>query len=130
MSDEVAANRLIVGVVGAGTMGAGIAQVCLQAGHEVLLHDVDHGAVERGHGRIADGLAKLVDKGRLTADDRARLLAALREADSLEDVARESDLVVEAALEDMALKQTIFRALSAAARPDAILANNTSDLSV
>ena len=124
------ADSLIVGVVGAGTMGAGIAQVCLQAGHEVLLHDVDHAAIERGRGRIADGLAKLVDKGRLTAADQARMLASLRDAHSLEGLAQESDLVIEAALEDLDLKRTIFRALGAAAQPTATLATNTSALSV
>jgi 3-hydroxybutyryl-CoA dehydrogenase len=123
-------ETLTVGVVGAGTMGAGIAQVCLQAGHEVLLHDVDHAAIERGRGRIADGLAKLVDRGRLTADDQARLLASLRDAHSLEGLAQEADLVIEAALEDLDLKRTIFRALGASAPSAAILASNTSALSV
>jgi 3-hydroxybutyryl-CoA dehydrogenase len=121
---------MIVGVVGAGTMGAGIAQVCLQAGHEVLLHDIDHAAIERGRGRIADGLEKLVGKGRLDASDRDAMLASLRDAHSLEGLAQESDVVIEAALEDIDLKRTIFRALGAAARPDAILATNTSALSV
>jgi 3-hydroxybutyryl-CoA dehydrogenase len=121
---------VIVGVVGAGTMGAGIAQVCLQAGHEVLLHDVDHAAIGRGRGRIADGLAKLVTKGRLTADQKTAMLASLRDAHSLEGLAQESDIVIEAALEDIDLKRTIFRALGASARPDAVLATNTSALSV
>lgn len=121
---------MIVGVIGAGTMGAGIAQVCLQAGHEVLLHDIDHAAIERGRGRIADGLEKLVGKGRLDASDRDAMLANLRDAHSLEGLASESDVVIEAALEDLDLKRTIFRALGASARPDAILATNTSALSV
>lgn len=123
-------RRLAVGVVGAGTMGAGIAQVCLQAGHEVLLHDVDHAAIERGRGRIADGLAKLVDKGRLTAEDRDAALAGLRDSHTLEHLAEESDVVIEAALEDLELKRTIFRALGASARSGSILATNTSALSV
>jgi 3-hydroxybutyryl-CoA dehydrogenase len=121
---------MIVGVIGAGTMGAGIAQVCLQAGHEVLLHDIDHAAIERGRGRIADALEKLVGKGRLDASDRDAMLSSLRDAHSLEGLAQESDVVIEAALEDIDLKRTIFRALGAAARPDAILATNTSALSV
>ncbi|MEA2678150.1 MAG: 3-hydroxybutyryl-CoA dehydrogenase [Chloroflexota bacterium] len=121
---------MIVGVIGAGTMGAGIAQVCLQAGHEVLLHDVDHAAIERGRGRIVDGLERLVAKGRLTADQQAEYLANLRDAHSLEGLAHESDVVIEAALENIDLKRTIFRALGASARPDAILATNTSALSV
>ena len=121
---------MIVGVIGAGTMGAGIAQLCLQAGHEVVLHDVDHAAIERGRGRIADGLEKLVTKGRLTADDRDAILASLRDAHSLEGLAEESDVVIEAALESIDLKNTIFRALGASARPDAILATNARALSV
>jgi 3-hydroxybutyryl-CoA dehydrogenase len=121
---------LIVGVVGAGTMGAGIAQVCLQAGHEVVLFDVDEVAIERGRGRIADGLQRLVDKGRLTAPERAAMLARQRDAHSLDAVAEEADIVIEAALEDLALKETVFTALAGAARRDAILATNTSALSV
>ena len=121
---------MIVGVVGAGTMGAGIAQVCLQAGHEVLLHDVDEAAIERGRGRIADGLARLVEKRRLTADQRTATLARLRDAHSLHDLASEADVVIEAALEDIDLKNTIFRALGQAAGPQTILATNTSALSV
>jgi len=126
----MAREMLTVGVIGAGTMGAGIAQVCLQAGHEVLLHDVDQAAIERGRGRIADGLARLVEKGRLTTATRDSLLANLRDAPSLEGLAQESDLVIEAALEDLDLKRTIFRALGASAPSTAILATNTSALSV
>ncbi len=122
--------RLIVGVIGAGTMGAGIAQVCLQAGHEVMLHDVDHAAIERGRGRIAEGLAKLVDKGRLSAGEQSAALASLRDAHTLEHLAEEADVVIEAALEDLELKRTIFRALGASAGPAAMLATNTSALSV
>lgn len=111
-------------------MGAGIAQVCLQAGYEVQLHDVDHGAIERGRARIADGLQKLVDKGRLSPDERSEMLARLHDAHSLEGLAQEADVVIEAALENMDLKRTIFLALGASARPEAILATNTSALSV
>jgi 3-hydroxybutyryl-CoA dehydrogenase len=121
---------VIVGVVGAGTMGAGIAQVCLHAGHEVLLYDVDHAAIERGRARIGDGFARLVERGRLPDDAPERLLGALRDAHTLEGLAAEADLVIEAALEDVALKQTIFRALGSAARAHTMLATNTSALSV
>lgn len=127
---DPASRSLIVGVVGAGTMGAGIAQVFLQAGHEVLVHDVDHEAIERGRGRITDGLQRLVYKGRLTPDEREHMLASLRDAHSLEGLAQETDLVVEAALEDLDLKRTIFRALGSSARSEALLATNTSALSV
>jgi 3-hydroxybutyryl-CoA dehydrogenase len=124
------ARALNVGVIGAGTMGAGIAQVCLQAGHEVQLHDVDHAAIERGRARIADGLQKLVEKGKLTPYDRQQMLDSLHDAHSLGGLALETDIVIEAALEDMGLKQTIFRALGDAAESDTILATNTSALSV
>jgi len=123
-------SALKVGVVGAGTMGAGIAQVCLQAGHEVMLFDVDEAAIERGRTRIAGGLQRLVDKGRLAADARDRLLTHLRAAHGLDSAADDADVVIEAALEDLALKEKIFSALGRAARPDTILATNTSALSV
>ena len=127
---DVGAPTLTIGVVGAGTMGAGIAQVCLQAGHDVQLFDVDHAAIERGRDRIADGLQRLVDKGRLPPDGRARMLAALRDSHSLEGLAEEADIVIEAALEDLALKETVFRALGSADPMPDILATNTSALSV
>lgn len=122
---------MIVGVVGAGTMGAGIAQLCLQAGHEVVLYDVDEQAVSRGFERIGEGLDRAVAKGRLSADDAAVALTdRLRDAYGLDEVAGAADIVVEAALEDLELKRTLFRALDSAARAEAILATNTSALSV
>jgi 3-hydroxybutyryl-CoA dehydrogenase len=120
----------VVGVVGAGTMGAGIAQVCLQAGHEVLLHDVDETAVARGRKRIEDGLDRLAAKDRLAAEDRDSAVARLRDATALVELAGEADIVIEAALEQLDLKRTLFRALEEGARDDAILATNTSALSV
>ena len=124
------AAPLVVGVCGAGTMGAGIAQVCLQAGHEVVLYDVDDAAIQRGRARVAEGLDRLVQKGRLPAGERESMLKALRDAHTLEAVAGQADLVIEAALEDIELKRTVFRALGGSARNDAILATNTSALSV
>ncbi len=121
---------MIVGVVGCGTMGAGIAQASLQAGHEVVLYDVDEAAVARGRERIEAGLARLVEKGRLDDSGRTDALARLRVAVTLAEVAQEADLVVEAALEDLGLKQRIFEALDEGSRPDALLATNTSALSV
>lgn len=124
------AARLVVGIVGAGTMGAGIAQACLTAGHEVVLHDVDSAALSRGRARIADGLERLVAKGRLETATRDNLLAELRQAVTLEALGEEADVVIEAALEQLELKQTVFRALDAAASPGALLTTNTSALSV
>lgn len=121
---------LIVGVVGAGTMGAGIAQVCLQAGHEVVLYDVDEAAVARGLARIADGLDRMVARGRMSAGERQAALDRLREAYTLETVAGGADVVIEAAVEDLGLKQSIFRALGGSAPAATLLASNTSALSV
>ncbi len=115
-------------------MGAGIAQVALEAGHEVLIHDADAAAIERGRVRIADGLARRARKAGLEdAAARARSaeqLLRLRNAHSLDALGAEADVMIEAALEELALKRLIFRTLDAAARPDAILATNTSALSV
>ena len=124
----------VVAVVGAGTMGAGIAQLALENGHEVVLHDVDAEAVARGRERIRDGLLRRARK--LDLDDESAeewadgRLAALREATTLDEAAAAADVVIEAALEDVDLKRTIFRALDAAALPETILATNTSALSV
>jgi 3-hydroxybutyryl-CoA dehydrogenase len=127
-------TRDLIGVVGAGTMGAGIAQVALEHGHEVVLHDVDEVAVGRGVERIRLGLERRAERLGLDADTvddwvEARL-AGLRQAESLDVVGEEADLVIEAAIEDLELKRDVFRALSAAAAPDVILASNTSALSI
>ncbi|HEY3522585.1 MAG TPA: 3-hydroxyacyl-CoA dehydrogenase NAD-binding domain-containing protein [Candidatus Limnocylindrales bacterium] len=130
---ESIAGVSVVGVVGAGTMGAGIAQVALEAGHEVVLHDVDEAAIERGRTRIEDGLRRRATKRGLDAGEAERwvgeALGRLRDGHVLDEVA-EGDLVVEAALEDLELKQTIFRALDATAAPSTVLATNTSALPV
>jgi 3-hydroxybutyryl-CoA dehydrogenase len=124
----------IIGIVGAGVMGAGIAQLALEAGHEVVLHDVDEAAIERGRERIADGLARRASKLLADADSIDDWvdgrIARLRHADVLESVGDEAEVVIEAALESLELKETIFRALDAVAAPDVILASNTSALSI
>jgi 3-hydroxybutyryl-CoA dehydrogenase len=124
----------IVGVVGLGTMGAGIAQLALEHGHEVVAHDVDDAALERGRARVREGLSRRAAKVELDADSIDAWvdgrMAGLREADTLAAVAGEAEVVIEAALEDLGLKREIFRALDAAAPPEPILATNTSALSV
>lgn len=123
-----------VGVVGAGAMGAGIAQVALEADWEVVLHDVDDDAIERARARIRDGLARRAARLDLDADSIDAWvdgrLANLREAHVLDTLATEATLIIEAALEDIELKRTIFRALDAEAPRDVILATNTSALSI
>jgi 3-hydroxybutyryl-CoA dehydrogenase len=111
-------------------MGAGIAQVCLQAGHEVVVFDVDQAAIDRGRERVGHGLQRLVSKGRLAVVEREAMLARLRAAETLDELAAGADIVIEAVLEDLALKETIFATLAAAAPPHTILATNTSALSV
>ena len=124
----------IIGVVGAGTMGAGIAQLALEAGHEVVLHDVDEAAIARGIARIRDGLARRAARLDLDPDSLDDWvdgrLGGLHESPTLDGVVAEADIVIEAALEDLELKRTIFRALGAGASADAILATNTSAISV
>lgn len=126
----------VIGVVGAGTMGAGIAQLALETGHDVHLHDVDAAAIERGRTRIRAGLERRA--GRLDLDPAAaeawvqgRFLR-LHDAATLVDLAAAVPaLVVEAALEDLVAKRAIFRTLDAATDPaTTILATNTSALSV
>jgi 3-hydroxybutyryl-CoA dehydrogenase len=123
-----------IGVVGAGTMGAGIAQVALEAGDEVVLHDVDPGAIDRARDRVRDGLARRSARLELDADSidawvEGRL-ERLRAAATIDAITAEATLVIEAAVEDLELKRTVFRALDAGAASDVILATNTSALSV
>jgi len=124
----------VVGVVGAGTMGAGIAQLALENGHETILHDVDAAALERGRERIREGLARRAARLELDADSIDEWvdgrLSRLRTAALLDALAAEAALVIEAALEDVDLKRTIFRSLDDGAPDDVILATNTSALSV
>ncbi len=124
----------VIGVVGAGTMGAGIAQLALEAGHEVLIHDVDPDAVGRARARIADGLARRVAKRGLADDAAAEatgaMLERLHDAVSLGELSVGSDLVIEAALEDLDLKRVVFGALDEAALAHVPLASNTSALSI
>jgi 3-hydroxybutyryl-CoA dehydrogenase len=125
----------VVGIVGAGTMGAGIAQLALEAGHVVLLHDVDAAAIARGRSRIRSGLerrAARLDLDPDSADDWVDgRLEGLRDCAGLADLgAAGPELVVEAALEDLAAKRAIFATLDAATPPGTVLATNTSALSV
>jgi 3-hydroxybutyryl-CoA dehydrogenase len=124
----------VVGVVGAGTMGAGIAQLALEHGHEVVLHDIDEAAIERGRQRVAEGLARRASRLELDPESTeawvSGRLAGLRDAHTLDALGAEAGVVIEAALEDLELKQAVFRALDAATGPDVILATNTSALSV
>lgn len=119
----------IVAVIGAGTMGAGIAQVAAQAGHKVFLYDVVDGAAVKAVARTAAALEKRVAEGKLDKTDCDGIVARMVAAATIEDLAPAA-LFVEAIAEDMAVKRALFAKLEALARPDAILATNTSTLSV
>ena len=118
-----------IGVLGAGTMGAGIAQVAAEAGLDVLLHDPIQGAVERGRERIRKLLDRKIEKQQLTAAERDAALGRIQAQPTLEGLAG-AELVVEAIPEDLDLKRDAFRLLDAAAREGTLLATNTSSLSV
>ncbi len=119
-----------VAVLGAGTMGHGIAQICAVAGMEVALRDLDDGLTAKGRAGIEASLGKLVDKGKVAAADRDAALARLWTTTDLAAAVKDADLVVEAIPEIMALKIETFRALAEHAPEHAILATNTSSLSV
>ncbi len=118
-----------VGVVGAGTMGNGIAQVFAQAGFSVRVHDVVGAALDRARTTIERSLAKFVEKGKLPAADRDATLGRLTMSTDL-DTLREADYVVEAVAEDVDIKRAIFTRLDALLRPDVIIASNTSSISI
>jgi 3-hydroxybutyryl-CoA dehydrogenase len=117
-----------VGVVGAGTMGAGIAQVCATAGLQVVLVDVGSEQLQRGQAAIAASLSRLEPKGKLPHPS-AEITARIRTSTAMADLAN-VDFVVEAAVEDSAVKTALFATLDAACKPDAILASNTSSISI
>lgn len=119
-----------VGVVGAGIMGAGIAQVAARAGYRTELFDVVSGAAQKALERVAESLARAVEKGRCTAAERTEALGRLTAATDLDALAAAADLIIEAAPENLELKRDLFAKLSKAARPEAILASNTSSLPI
>jgi len=117
-------------VVGAGTMGNGIAHVCAQYGYSVLLHDVKQEYIDRGVKMITANLDRQVKKGTLTEEQKRATLSRITPAPSLAESAGAADLVIEAATEQPGVKKQIFAALDAAAPPGAILASNTSSISL
>lgn len=118
-----------VGVVGFGAMGSGIAQACAQAGFDVTVRDVDQRAIDRGVRLVDASLARLVKGGRASEDDATAARGRIRATTTLEDL-RESDLVIEAALELIDVKKEVFAALDRVCRPETILASNTSSLPI
>lgn len=119
-----------VAVLGAGTMGAGIAQVCAQAGSTVVLCDISEEFVSKGAARVQAFLQKGVDKGKTTEQQRDDTLARISTSTDRAAACADADLVVEAVPEDLALKNGIFRELGALVKPSCVLASNTSSLSL
>jgi 3-hydroxybutyryl-CoA dehydrogenase len=117
-------------VLGAGTMGHGIAQLAARAGYEVRLYDVDPIATDRGIKKVREGLEKAVQKGKLPAEELEAAKARVHPETKMEPAVEGADLVIEAAPEDLELKKRLFTRLSQHARPDAILATNTSSLPI
>ena len=116
-------------VIGAGQMGSGIAQVCAQAGFQVILNDMKDEYYERGLHTITKNLARDVEKGRKTEQEKVDILARITKSLTIED-AKKADIIIEAAVENMEVKQSIFKQLDAIAPQHAILATNTSSLPI
>jgi 3-hydroxybutyryl-CoA dehydrogenase len=118
-----------IAVIGAGTMGAGIAQVAAAAGHPVWLYDAQTGSAAKGRDSIAKALAALAQRGKIAPEAGAALTARIHVADRLSDL-KDVSLVIEAIVEDLAIKNTLFAQLEGIVGPDVILATNTSSISV
>lgn len=119
-----------VTVLGAGTMGHGIAQVTASAGYDVILHDPDAAQLAAGLARVRANLDRGIERGKVTAELRDRTLERLQGAGTIEEATASADLVVEAVPERMEIKTEVFARLDSAAPARAILATNTSSLSV
>jgi len=118
-----------IGVIGAGQMGSGIAQVAAQAGLRVLLHDVADAAIREAIDRLGRTLERLVGRGKMPAGERTGILERIRPAVEFDDLSK-ADFVIEAATENESLKSDLFRRLNACCPPEIILASNTSSISI
>jgi 3-hydroxybutyryl-CoA dehydrogenase len=118
-----------IGVIGAGTMGNGIAQVASRAGHNVILRDVSEEFLERGMNAIDRSLQRDVDKDRLKEDEKRAIINRIRTVTDL-DALREASFIIEAVTENLEVKTSVFRSLDELAPKDAILASNTSSISI
>lgn len=118
-----------VGVIGCGLMGAGIAEVVARSGREVVVREVSQEVLHAGLGRVRASLDKALERGKIDAADHAATLDRIRGTTELDDLAG-CDLVIEAAVEDLGIKSELFRALDGIVREGAILASNTSSISI
>lgn len=122
-------NIHTLGIVGAGQMGSGIGQVAAQAGLGVLLYDVNQEVIGRALHNIERGLVRQAERGKLSAEQQQAAVSHVRGTTNLADL-RDTDLVIEAVPEDYELKKSIFQQLDHIARPEIILASNTSSISL
>ena len=118
-----------VGVVGCGTMGAGIVQVCAQSGYPVVVSEINQELLNKGLASISTALSRGVERGRLSQEDKDAALGRIKGTTSIKDFA-DCDLVIEVAIENMEIKKKVFAELDATCPENAILASNTSVLSV
>lgn len=118
-----------LGIVGSGQMGGGIGQVAAQAGFAVLLYDITPQIVNRALENIQRGLVRLTERGKLSAEEQRAITGRLRGTANLADL-RDADLIIEAAPEDYEIKKVIFQQLDQIARPEVVLASNTSSISL
>ena len=118
-----------VGVLGAGTMGAGIAQVFAQSGYTVAMRDIEDRFVQKGLAIIDKSLSKAVEKGKMSAQDKAAVQARIKGTVDWKDLA-DSDFIIEAVFESPDVKKEAFRELAKLCRPDVIFASNTSSISI
>ena len=119
-----------VAVIGAGAMGAGIAQVCSQAGYQVAMRDIEKRFVDGGFRRIREPLMKRVDKGKMTQEDVDRILANIKGTVDLKEAVAGAQVVIEAIIEKMDPKKALFAELDELCPADVIFASNTSSLSI
>lgn len=118
-----------IGVVGAGSMGNGIAQVAAVSGYNVIMSDIEERFVQNGLNNIDKFLAKSVEKGKMAAEEKAAIMGRIKTTTKLEDM-KDVDYVIEAVFEDMAIKKATFKALDEITRKDVILGTNTSSMSI
>jgi 3-hydroxybutyryl-CoA dehydrogenase len=118
-----------IGVLGAGSMGNGIAQVAAQAGYQVVMRDIEDRFVENGLKAIDKFLAKSVEKGKMTEEQKKEILLKIKGTTKMEDL-KDVDFVIEAVFEDLELKKSVFKALDEITGPQVILTTNTSSMSV
>jgi 3-hydroxybutyryl-CoA dehydrogenase len=119
-----------IAVIGSGTMGNGIAHVFAQNGFQVSLIDISEEALNKALGTISKNLDRIIAKGNLTEEQKERTLSHITTYTSLQEGVKEADVIIEAATENVDLKLKIFRDLDAHAKPEAILASNTSSISI